>query len=127
MAPLLVETIITYTDHFTSTLFVASWNVMSYFAVFGLLCIVYYYVPTLVHKNICKHSLLLLKTIGQRMKRKKLFQANLSRKVKRRLSVGEEVSRKLNTSVCSYDLILDNSTADDITKIFTYALAATDS
>ena len=59
MAPLLVGAIITYTDYFTSTLFVAGWNVISYFAEFGLLCIVYYYIPPLAHKNIRKHSLLL--------------------------------------------------------------------
>ena len=58
MAPLLVGAIITYTDYFTSTLFVAGWNVISYFAEFGLLCIVYYYIPTLAHKNIRKQSLL---------------------------------------------------------------------
>ena len=51
MAPVLVGAVITYTDYFTSTLFVASWNVISYFAEFGLLCIVYYYIPTLAHKK----------------------------------------------------------------------------
>ena len=58
MAPVLVGAVITYTDYFTSTLFVASWNVISYFAEFGLLCIVYYYVPTLAHKKYRKHVLL---------------------------------------------------------------------
>ena len=58
MAPVLVGAVITYTDYFTSTLFVASWNVISYFAEFSLLCIVYYYIPTLAHKKYRKHMLL---------------------------------------------------------------------
>ena len=56
MAPVLVGAIITYTDYFTSTLFVAGWNVISYFAEFGLLCIVYHFIPTLAHKKFRKQS-----------------------------------------------------------------------
>ena len=56
MAPVLVGAVITYTDYFTSTLFVAGWNVISYFAEFGLLCIVYYCIPTLAHKKSRKQS-----------------------------------------------------------------------
>ena len=58
MAPVLVGAIITYTDYFTSTIFVAGWNVISYFAEFGLLCIVYCYVPTLAYKKYRKQTLL---------------------------------------------------------------------
>ena len=57
MAPVLIGAVITYTDYFTSTLFVAGWNVFSYFAEFGLLYIVYYYVPTLAHKKYRKSTL----------------------------------------------------------------------
>ena len=56
MAPVVVGAVITYTDYFISTLFVAGWNVISYFAEFGLLCIVYYYVPPLAHKKSRKQS-----------------------------------------------------------------------
>ena len=58
MAPVLVGAVITYTDYFTSTIFVAGWNVISYFAEFGLLCIVYCYVPTLAYKKYRKQTLL---------------------------------------------------------------------
>lgn len=57
MAPMLVGAVITYTDYFTSTLFVAGWNVVSYFAEFGLLCVVYYYIPALAHKKYRKSTL----------------------------------------------------------------------
>ena len=70
MAPVLVGAVITYTDYFTSTLFVAGWNVMSYFAEFGLLCIVYYYVPALANKKIRKHSLMTGNSEDQREKHK---------------------------------------------------------
>ena len=56
MAPLLVGAVITYTDYFISTLFVAGWNIISYFAEFGLLYIVYHYVPALAHKKGRKQS-----------------------------------------------------------------------
>ena len=57
MAPVLIGAVITYTNYFTSTLFVAGWNIVSYFAEFSLLCIVYYYVPTLAHKKYRKSTL----------------------------------------------------------------------
>ena len=65
MAPALIGAVITYTDYFTSTLFVAGWNVISYFAEFGLLCIVYYYVPTLAHKKYRKSISLLASSEDQ--------------------------------------------------------------
>ena len=57
MAPVMIGAVITYTDYFTSTLFVAGWNVISFFAEFGLLCIVYHYVPTLAHKRYRKSTI----------------------------------------------------------------------
>ena len=51
MAPIVIGAVITYTDYFTSTLVVAGWNVISFFAEFGLLSIVYYYIPALAHKR----------------------------------------------------------------------------
>ena len=66
MAPVVVGAIITWTNYFTSTLFVAGWNIMSFFAEFGLLCIVYYCVPTLAHKKYRKHESLIKSSEDQR-------------------------------------------------------------
>ena len=65
MAPVLIGAVITYTNYFTSTLFVAGWNVISYFAEFSLLCIVYYYVPTLAHKKYRKSTVLAVSSEDQ--------------------------------------------------------------
>ena len=51
MAPALVGAIITSTGYLATTIFVAGWNVISFFAEFGLICVVYHYVPTLANKT----------------------------------------------------------------------------
>ena len=65
MAPVVVGAVITYTNYFTSTLFVAGWNIMSFFAEFGLLCVVYYCIPTLAHKKYRKSVPLIKSSEGQ--------------------------------------------------------------
>ena len=56
MAPTLVGAIIISTGYLSSTIFVAAWNVASFFAEFGLICIVYHYVPTLANKKYRKST-----------------------------------------------------------------------
>ena len=65
MAPVVVGAVITYTDYFTSTLVVAGWNIMSFFAEFGLLCVVYYCIPTLARKKYRKSVSLIKSSEGQ--------------------------------------------------------------
>ena len=57
MAPALVGAIITTTGYLASTIFVAGWNVVSFFAEFGLICVVYHYVPTLANKKYRKNTI----------------------------------------------------------------------
>ena len=66
MAPVVIGAVLTYTDYFISTLFVAGWNIISFFAEFGLLCIVYYCVPTLAHKRYRKSTIISETSEGQR-------------------------------------------------------------
>ena len=56
MAPTLVGAIIISTGYLSCTIFVAAWNVASFFAEFSLICVVYRYVPTLAHKKYRKST-----------------------------------------------------------------------